>query len=37
MSVAFKGRVPWNKGKSGYTIENGGVKWGEVVNQGFPE
>ena len=37
ISVASKGRTPWNKGKSGYTIENGGVKWGEVVNQGFPE
>jgi len=37
MSVASKGRTPWNKGKSGYTIGDGGVKWGEVVNQGFPE
>jgi hypothetical protein len=37
MSESRKGRVAWNKGKSGYTIGDGGVKWGEVVNQGFPE
>lgn len=36
ISVSSKGRTPWNKDKSGYTIRNGGVKWGEVVNQGFP-
>jgi hypothetical protein len=37
MSIISKGRVAWNKGKSGYTMGDGGVKWGEVVNQGFPE
>ena len=37
ISEANKNKKSWNKGKSGYTIENGGVKWGEVVNQGFPE